>query len=704
MEASDTLSPTSTRPSSVDSVKETGNLALTAAAWSGLDTISHLEPNAKLERAASKLSGLSGPQETPLSEDGEDKEYINRVLQPMKLSKIMDDVMELKLFLETAPVHFCPHDVIHRFQLHTEEEVSCVRWNNVYYMTGTDIVRCLTYRFAAFGRTITNRKKFEEGIFSDLRNLKCNEHAKLEGAKSEFLSFLYKHNCIRTKKKQKVFHWFSIRHDQLFIDALERDLKKESCAYRHTSDQSATQAVSEPALSFKYDHKQTLNDQIAGAISDLPSPLARIVNATMTPSNVLPVGVKDGVVPPEVQAQLAKSSGGKCSNVTIVRVASESGALPSADRNGSENSKVVVLDSNQVPSMALPPGSNLDGDAQHSKTSSRTPPLGYPEHYRGLKRPVDDTGLLDTLQGNYDHYPAKYSRSEMNGRSHPLEETPYKAILTLLSIGSNPTRNARSILTAQSAVKVLTRFFPHFRPDLSGESLGMVLLRIQGLYLSEEEMAYVENALALVATARESVGQSASSRGGILGASNPYVLPMAPLIENDLLPDGGDDAYPSHVKVEEDFAYSAHGYGLTHDTQLSGPEYAMEYGYDAPAGGLMKEDGYDMPDDHTAPQSYHSAYPGYHQTHYRGYPSAYAQQGSGPPPTHLHHAPHARPISQPFNGFGYRQPGPAMSYYDEYPVENDPEGWSARQWYGGKPVHSRPLVRRAPSRREDGWQ
>jgi hypothetical protein len=71
-------------------------------------------------------------------------------------------------------------------------------------------------------------KKFEEGIFSDLRNLKPGVDAILEEPRSEFLEMLYKNNCIRTQKKQKVFFWFSVPHDRLFIDALERDHKREA--------------------------------------------------------------------------------------------------------------------------------------------------------------------------------------------------------------------------------------------------------------------------------------------------------------------------------------------------------------------------------------------------------------------------------------------------------------------------------------------
>lgn len=132
--------------------------------------------------------------------------------------------------------------------------------NNLFHISGTDIVRCLSFRFQAFGRPVKNSKKFEEGIFSDLRNLKSGTDASLEEPKSPFLDFLYKNNCIRTQKKQKVFYWYSVPHDRLFLDALERDLKREKM-----SQEPTTMAVSEPALSFEFDASQSLFEQLTKA-------------------------------------------------------------------------------------------------------------------------------------------------------------------------------------------------------------------------------------------------------------------------------------------------------------------------------------------------------------------------------------------------------------------------------------------------------
>lgn len=172
----------------------------------------------------------------------------------------LQQVDNLKYFLISAPVDWQPDQYIRRFLLPTGEYVSCVLWSNLFHISGTDIVRCLSFRFQAFGRPVKNSKKFEEGIFSDLRNLKSGTDASLEEPKSAFLDFLYKNNCIRTQKKQKVFYWYSVPHDRLFLDALERDLKREKMGQEAT-----TMAVSEPALSFEFDSSQSLFEQLTKA-------------------------------------------------------------------------------------------------------------------------------------------------------------------------------------------------------------------------------------------------------------------------------------------------------------------------------------------------------------------------------------------------------------------------------------------------------
>ncbi|KAI5295447.1 homeodomain transcription factor ste12, partial [Ascosphaera acerosa] len=167
--------------------------------------------------------------------------------------------------------------------------------NNLFHISGTDIVRCLSFRFQAFGRPVRNTKKFEEGIFSDLRNLKAGTDASLEEPKSPFLDFLYKNNCIRTQKKQKVFYWYSVPHDRLFLDALERDLKREKMGQEPT-----TVAISEPALSFEFDASQSLFEQLTKAQQANTSSLNANVGVTYGHNASPMVRVTDSMPPPQM--------------------------------------------------------------------------------------------------------------------------------------------------------------------------------------------------------------------------------------------------------------------------------------------------------------------------------------------------------------------------------------------------------------------
>ncbi|KIK54729.1 hypothetical protein GYMLUDRAFT_893441 [Collybiopsis luxurians FD-317 M1] len=161
-----------------------------------------------------------------------------------------------------AAHHPPAHPALNRFLLPNQEYVTCVLWNGLYHITGTDIVRALVFRFEAFGRPVRNMKRFEEGVFSNLRNLKPGQDATLEEPKSPFLDLLFKYQCVRTQKKQKVFYWFSVPHDRLFLDALERDLKLEKMGLEPT-----TQVVGEPAQSFICDDafKSSLYEQFVTA-------------------------------------------------------------------------------------------------------------------------------------------------------------------------------------------------------------------------------------------------------------------------------------------------------------------------------------------------------------------------------------------------------------------------------------------------------
>ncbi|KAI9321836.1 STE like transcription factor-domain-containing protein [Dichotomocladium elegans] len=204
----------------------------------------------------------------------------------------MDQIDRLKLFLATAPENW-EDGMIKRFRLPTGEDMSCVLWDDLFYITGTDIVRSLTFRFHAFGRPVSNPKKFEEGIFSDLRNLKPGTDARLEEPKSELLDMLYKNNCIRTQKKQKVFYWYSVPHDRLFLDALERDLKREKMDLEPT-----TIAVAEPAASISLDSTQELFDQLRKNMSLSAAATAHALEDEAArcaiPQQAMPIGYWNG--------------------------------------------------------------------------------------------------------------------------------------------------------------------------------------------------------------------------------------------------------------------------------------------------------------------------------------------------------------------------------------------------------------------------
>ncbi|KAJ5360156.1 hypothetical protein N7517_009347 [Penicillium concentricum] len=207
----------------------------------------------------------------------------------------LQQVDNLKYFLLSAPVDWQPDQLIRRFLLPTGDYVSCVYWSGLFHISGTDIVRCLAFRFQAFGRPVKNSKKFEEGIFSDLRNLKAGVDAVLEDPKSPFLDFLYKNNCIRTQKKQKVFYWYGVPHDRLFLDALERDLKREKM-----NQEATTVAVSEPAMSFEFDSSQSLYEQLTKSQQVNLNSFAAHASTTYGQPNSPVVRTVDAMPPPQM--------------------------------------------------------------------------------------------------------------------------------------------------------------------------------------------------------------------------------------------------------------------------------------------------------------------------------------------------------------------------------------------------------------------
>ncbi|KAH0537370.1 hypothetical protein FGG08_005812 [Glutinoglossum americanum] len=263
---------------------------------------------------------------------------------PQDAQVALQQVDNLKYFLISAPVDWTPDQYIRRFLLPTGEYVSCVLWNNLFHISGTDIVRCLSFRFQAFGRPVKNSKKFEEGIFSDLRNLKSGTDASLEEPKSAFLDFLYKNNCIRTQKKQKVFYWYSVPHDRLFLDALERDLKREKMGQEAT-----TVAVNEPALSFEFDSSQSLFEQLTKAQQANSSSFSAHASTYSTSTSPVMRGL-DSMPPPQMIPNTMSVVPDDINQMAVYNQMAMPGSMgPSAVKREQEYVGQIQYDRNGIP-------------------------------------------------------------------------------------------------------------------------------------------------------------------------------------------------------------------------------------------------------------------------------------------------------------------------------------------------------------------
>lgn len=120
--------------------------------------------------------------------------------------------------------------------LHTTgESVHCVIWEGRHYVTSFDIIKILKvlviddgHGNLLCGEIDTEGKKFEENVFSVLRQLKVGVNCRLEEARSDFLDWLVRHDCIRTQKKQKVFFWHDVNFALLSREIRNRCLRNGS--------------------------------------------------------------------------------------------------------------------------------------------------------------------------------------------------------------------------------------------------------------------------------------------------------------------------------------------------------------------------------------------------------------------------------------------------------------------------------------------
>ncbi|RKP16964.1 STE-domain-containing protein [Rozella allomycis CSF55] len=108
-------------------------------------------------------------------------------------------------------------------------EIKRVYWYSTWFISCNDITKYVAFCYIQqTGNSIHNMHKFDEGVFSDLRQYKIGVHAVMEENRSEFLSFLLKTGCVKTQKKQKVYIWDKINLDLLVQDATMRELRRGS--------------------------------------------------------------------------------------------------------------------------------------------------------------------------------------------------------------------------------------------------------------------------------------------------------------------------------------------------------------------------------------------------------------------------------------------------------------------------------------------
>lgn len=323
-------------------------------------------------------------------------------------------------------------------------------------------MRCLSFRFQAFGRPVKNSKKFEEGIFSDLRNLKSGTDASLEEPKSPFLDFMYKNNCIRTQKKQKVFYWYSVPHDRLFLDALERDLKREKMGQEAT-----TMAVNEPALSFEFDSSQSLFEQLtkaqqantssfsanaSSAYSQSTSPVMRAVDS-MPPPQLVPQSM------PTVSEEMAHPMGAysqvsmpSTATTNFVKREQDYGQLQHYDRNGIPLTRVHQRHTSMPTYMEYSPAPSFVSShyEDYSNRGISFEPVTPPQHAQSLgPEPTyianEDNGLYPAIADSSHSFPSMMHLppSNMSGTQYSSNARGYPPNNVYSVIEGSPTYKQR---------------------------------------------------------------------------------------------------------------------------------------------------------------------------------------------------------------------------------------------------------------------
>ncbi|OIR57741.1 MAG: transcription factor Ste12-like protein [Amphiamblys sp. WSBS2006] len=172
------------------------------------------------------------------------KEYVKGFMQ--RLSTFIEFApSQMQRTGQKTPLSFNVGEIFKR----DHDLISCVVWRDgLYYVTGTDIVKVVRAIYAVLtDSSEPPSKKFEEGVFSDLRNFKTGDRARLEGPRSEMLQFLHKQRCVRTQKKQKVFYWlFWADYMKLFELANARDTKRVTIQTQYAMMTHAQRGMCQP--------------------------------------------------------------------------------------------------------------------------------------------------------------------------------------------------------------------------------------------------------------------------------------------------------------------------------------------------------------------------------------------------------------------------------------------------------------------------
>ncbi|PRQ71096.1 STE like transcription factor-domain containing protein [Rhodotorula toruloides] len=134
----------------------------------------------------------------------------------------------LQLFIATAPTTFPTVQdqgnvlTLRTFDLTDGETIACIRWQGLYYVTGTDVVRILDFQSRQAGLHQNDSKAFARGVYSDLRRLKIGRDCVLLPSQAPLLDALFRDDFIKTRKARKLFFWFSVPYDDLLRRVLDR--------------------------------------------------------------------------------------------------------------------------------------------------------------------------------------------------------------------------------------------------------------------------------------------------------------------------------------------------------------------------------------------------------------------------------------------------------------------------------------------------